>query len=100
VEVDILPNSPLTQNRCFDSTGNSTPLPSTGGCPDGSQLVAGISAFDEEYLGDTAKPRVSIGFGVNWNSPFGPFRIDIAKALVKADGDDTKLITFNVGTAF
>ena len=31
---------------------------------------------------------------------FGPFRIDIAKALTKADGDDTKLITFNVGTAF
>jgi outer membrane protein insertion porin family len=37
---------------------------------------------------------------VNWNSPFGPFRIDIAKALIKAEGDDTKLFTFNVGTAF
>jgi outer membrane protein insertion porin family len=43
---------------------------------------------------------VSIGAGVNWNSPFGPFRIDIAKALTKAEGDDTKLFTFNVGTAF
>ena len=60
----------------------------------------GITPFDENYLGDTAKPRLSVGFGVNWNSPFGPFRIDIAKALLKADGDDTKLITFNVGTAF
>ena len=47
-----------------------------------------------------AKPRLSVGFGVNWNSPFGPFRIDIAKALIKAEGDDTKLFTFNVGTAF
>ena len=54
----------------------------------------------ERYVGDTPKPRVSIGIGVNWNSPFGPFRIDIAKALTKAEGDDPKLITFNVGTAF
>ena len=56
--------------------------------------------FEEEYLGDTLKPRLSVGFGVNWNSPFGPFRIDIAKALLKEPGDDTKLITFNVGTQF
>lgn len=56
--------------------------------------------FREQYFGGTWKPRVSVGFGVNWNSPFGPFRIDIAKALVKQDGDDTKLFTFNVGTQF
>ena len=58
------------------------------------------TAFVEQYYGNTLKPRVSVGFGVNWNSPFGPFRIDIAKALVKAAGDDTKLITFNIGTQF
>ncbi|WP_211363987.1 outer membrane protein assembly factor BamA [Sphingobium limneticum] len=56
--------------------------------------------FVEQYLGDTLKPRLSVGFGVNWNSPFGPFRIDIAKALLKEPGDDNKLITFNVGTQF
>jgi outer membrane protein insertion porin family len=56
--------------------------------------------FEEDYLGDTLKPRLSVGFGVNWNSPFGPFRIDIAKALLKEPGDDNKLITFNVGTQF
>jgi outer membrane protein insertion porin family len=59
-----------------------------------------LASFEERYLGDTPKPRISVGFGVNWNSPFGPFRIDIAKALTKADGDDTKLFTFNVGTGF
>jgi outer membrane protein insertion porin family len=58
------------------------------------------NGYVEEYLGDTPKPRVSVGFGVNWNSPFGPFRIDIAKALLKEPGDDTKLFTFNVGTQF
>jgi len=59
-----------------------------------------ISPFQEIFVGNTPKPRVSVGFGVNWNSPFGPFRIDVAKALIKAEGDDTKLITFNVGTQF
>lgn len=54
----------------------------------------------EEFYGDTPKPRVSVGAGVNWNSPFGPFRIDIAKALTKAEGDDTQLFQFNVGTQF
>ncbi|MCI4588792.1 outer membrane protein assembly factor BamA [Sphingobium sp. BYY-5] len=58
------------------------------------------NGFVETYLGDTLKPRLSVGFGVNWNSPFGPFRIDIAKALLKEPGDDNKLITFNVGTQF
>jgi outer membrane protein insertion porin family len=59
-----------------------------------------IPAFQERFFGNSAKPRLSIGAGVNWNSPFGPFRIDIAKALLKQPGDDTKLITFNVGTQF
>ncbi len=73
-------------------------------CPVGGNGVAGSfqsgSNFEEEYVGDTLKPRLSVGFGVNWNSPFGPFRIDIAKALLKEYGDDDKLITFNVGTQF
>jgi outer membrane protein insertion porin family len=63
-------------------------------------LGTSIPAFQERFFGDTWKPRVSVGFGVNWRSPFGPFRIDIAKALLKYEGDDTKLITFNVGTQF
>jgi len=56
--------------------------------------------FFERFVGDSAKPRISVGFGVNWNSPFGPLRIDVAKTLVTVDGDDSKLVTFNVGTQF
>jgi outer membrane protein insertion porin family len=59
-----------------------------------------VPPFSEQYFSSSAKPRLSVGFGVNWNSPFGPFRIDIAKALLKQKGDDTKLFTFNVGTQF
>ena len=63
-------------------------------------LQQNIPPFREVFLGDTAAPRVSIGIGVNWNSPFGPFRIDFAHVLKKADGDDTKRFSFNVGTQF
>ena len=56
--------------------------------------------FREEYLGDSPKPRLSVGIGVNWVSPFGPLRIDLARALLKQEGDDTQLFSFNVGTAF
>ena len=56
--------------------------------------------FKELFLGNSPKPRVSVGIGVNWVSPFGPLRLDLAKALVKQKGDDTKLFQFNVGTQF
>ena len=59
-----------------------------------------VPPFREVYLGNSPKPRISVGIGVNWNSPFGPFRIDFAKTLLKVDGDITKTFTFNVGTQF
>jgi outer membrane protein insertion porin family len=59
-----------------------------------------VPGFKEFYLGDSPRPRLSIGVGVNWVSPFGPLRIDIAKALLTQTGDDTKLFSFNVGTQF
>ena len=71
------------------------------GCPVGATVSASqAGAFREVYLGNSPKPRLSVGVGVNWNSPFGPFRIDVARALLKEPGDDTKLFTFNVGTQF
>jgi len=71
--------------------------------PDGTPntpIILPNSAFKEVFLGNTAAPRISAGIGVNWNSPFGPFRIDLAYAIKKSLGDDTKLFSFNVGTAF
>ena len=56
--------------------------------------------FKEFFLGNSAKPRLSVGIGVNWVSPFGPLRLDIAKAILHQKGDDTKLFSFNVGTQF
>ena len=72
--------------------------------PDGSLNIAipivELPAFTEQYFGNSPSPRLSVGIGVNWNSPFGPFRIDLAHTLLKQEGDETKTISFNVGTAF
>jgi outer membrane protein insertion porin family len=65
----------------------------------GSTYVAN-SGYREFFLGDSPKPRLSVGIGFNWTSPFGPLRIDLAKALLTQEGDDTKLFSFNVGTQF
>ena len=72
----------------------------SGGACTGTSVNAPARTFTEVFYGSSAKPRVSVGIGVNWNSPFGPLRIDVARALLKQDGDDPKLITFNVGTQF
>jgi outer membrane protein insertion porin family len=81
------------------ATANDPPVP-TGRFDSCPVNTAPVAPFQEEFLGNTWKPRVSVGIGVNWKSPFGPFRIDIARALIKKPGDDTKLFTFNVGTQF
>lgn len=70
-------------------------------CPGGPNFTRfSLPAFEDVVLGDTPKPRVAVGIGVNLNSPFGPFRIDLSRALLKERGDDVKNFSFNVGTAF
>jgi outer membrane protein insertion porin family len=71
--------------------------------PNGTANVAAIragSAIRETFLGDSPSPRVTAGIGVNWNSPFGPFRIDLSQTIRKVEGDDERTFTFNVGTQF
>ncbi|HET7816655.1 MAG TPA: outer membrane protein assembly factor BamA [Sphingomicrobium sp.] len=67
-------------------------------CPaTGYVRTPGLKEF---FVGNSPSPRLSIGVGVNWVSPFGPLRIDIARAILKQEGDDTKFFSFNVGTQF
>jgi outer membrane protein insertion porin family len=76
----------------------------TGGTCAGTELnslyTIDTAPIYERYYGSSPRPRLSVGIGVNWNSPFGPLRIDLAKAFLTQKGDDPKLITFNVGTQF
>ncbi|MDP8993922.1 MAG: outer membrane protein assembly factor BamA [Pseudomonadota bacterium] len=94
--------SPEGLRQCSNAAGQVVTIPAdAAGCPADTTLVATeLSPFREVFFGNTPSPRLSVGFGINWNSPFGPFRIDIAHALISEEGDDTKLFSFNVGTAF
>lgn len=111
VDVGSLWN--LTRPDLINSPGicqepdNSDPdnLPQTQTLNPGDTCNAGFtyvpnSGFRESFLGNSITPRLSVGIGVNWISPFGPLRIDIAKALLKQRGDETKFFSFNVGTQF
>ncbi|MBX9858148.1 MAG: outer membrane protein assembly factor BamA [Sphingomonas sp.] len=85
----ICPTGFATTSNLADCTGSSI-----------NSTVDGTQPFLERFVGNSASPRLSVGIGVNWNSPFGPLRIDLAQALLRQFGEDTKLITFNVGTQF
>ncbi|MFM9852630.1 MAG: outer membrane protein assembly factor BamA [Sphingomonadaceae bacterium] len=100
-----VPGVPTTDNptpgpTIVSSTLINTRAPGGGGSCAAGETPNQVQNFREFFFGNSAKPRVSVGIGVNWNSPFGPFRIDLARALLKQEGDDTKLFTFNVGTQF
>jgi outer membrane protein insertion porin family len=82
------------------TTGLPTKLQAPGDPACDPTVYAVTPGFKEEFLGNSAKPRLSIGVGVNWVSPFGPLRIDLAKAIMHQRGDDTKFFSFNVGTQF
>ncbi|MCB8880474.1 outer membrane protein assembly factor BamA [Acidisoma cellulosilytica] len=45
-------------------------------------------------------PRVSVGFGFSWNTPFGLINIDIADPVVKYKYDQTQVFRFGFGTNF
>ncbi|HKX89583.1 MAG TPA: BamA/TamA family outer membrane protein, partial [Sphingopyxis sp.] len=95
----------LCRNATTGEQKFATNTPNADGTPSGQYQTCetgftGLAPFEERFFGDNWMPRVSIGAGVNWNSPFGPFRIDFAYALRKEEGDDTKRFSFNVGTQF
>jgi outer membrane protein insertion porin family len=87
-------DQPTTQVPLLD--GNGQPVLDGNGNP----ILQTVPGFKEFFFGDSPSPRVSVGIGVSWNSPFGPFRFDLAQALKKVEGDDTQIFQFNVGTQF
>ena len=100
---DVNGNPVYTQSVTNPDGTTTVTIVTSPTAPDGTAntpLTSNIAPFQEVFLGDTPSPRVTVGIGVNWNSPFGPFRIDFAHALLKEPGDDTKRFTFNVGTQF
>ncbi len=50
--------------------------------------------------GNSPSPRIAVGVGVSWQSPFGPFRIDLTRTIKQQLGDRPQTLQFNVGTTF
>lgn len=96
---------------------------SVWGIDQDQNLIDRTTVFGQSTIaGNSPSPRISVGVGVSWNSPFGPFRIDFAKAIKKQsnatftsdvidpntgefvsvfrDVDQTETLQFNVGTQF
>ncbi|MDG1859589.1 MAG: outer membrane protein assembly factor BamA, partial [Emcibacteraceae bacterium] len=67
---------------------------------DAEESLISQSGLLYTLLGNNAAPRVAVGIGFSWQSPFGPFRIDLAKAIKYQDSDETEFFQFNVGTRF
>ncbi|KEO91107.1 membrane protein [Erythrobacter longus] len=103
IETPILDDN---GNPTFDGNGNPivsvnfidtlNPIASDGVTPN----AVSSNNVREIFVGDSSSPRITAGIGVNWNSPFGPFRIDFAQTIRKVEGDDDQVLTFNVGTQF
>jgi outer membrane protein insertion porin family len=51
-------------------------------------------------LADKATIRSSAGASILWNSPLGPLRLDVAKAITKEAFDKEQLIRFGASTKF
>ncbi len=54
----------------------------------------------EARVADEATPRVGVGVGISWRSPFGLINIDLAQAVAKQPYDETQVFRFGFGTRF
>lgn len=99
IGIVCTPNTGVSGGQIFLPPGTHCAGEGAAGTLPGDDYIRS-PGFKEFFLGNSPKPRLSIGIGVNWTSPFGPLRLDLAKALLKQKGDDTKLFSFNVGTQF
>ncbi|MBY0343483.1 MAG: outer membrane protein assembly factor BamA [Sphingomonadales bacterium] len=109
VETPVLTVNPLgtqlrnEQGQLLFQVPVTGEITTSAAAADGSphiRLIQPGTNIRELFLGNSPSPRITAGIGVNWNSPFGPFRIDFAQTIRKVEGDDERRFTFNVGTQF
>lgn len=80
-----LPEELDIRGRVFADTGSSWKMATQG---------------RNDLVNDSASPRLSVGTGLTWVSPFGPLGIDLGFALIKESFDDTEILRLNFGTRF
>ncbi len=70
----------------------------------GAVFVDAGSLFDVDdkapEIADDSSLRASTGVGLAWKSPFGPVRLDFARAFLKQDYDIDETFRFSFGTRF
>lgn len=54
----------------------------------------------ETLVGNSAKPRVSLGAGLGWETPLGMLRVDAARPVVKQAGDRRQTFSISLGSTF
>lgn len=62
--------------------------------------ITTLQAVGFRGIYSSSAPRISVGIGFSWDSPFGPFRIDLAKTIKQEVFDRTETLQFNIGTRF
>ncbi len=67
---------------------------------DGNPLLDPSGVAIADLIRDRFTPRMAVGIGVTWDSPFGPFRIDLSRIIRKEPFDRVESLQFNVGTTF
>lgn len=105
------PRDPATEDplggKNFYTSGAEVGFPL--GLPDefdirGRVFTDVCAAWDLDRSGievqDESSPRVSVGVGLSWRSPFGPIVVDLGFAVVKEDFDETEVLNFSFGTQF
>lgn len=67
----------------------------------GSLFIDGGSLADIDESGaniiDKGTMRAATGFGISWDSPFGPIRIDFTETLLSEEFDETERVNFRFG---
>lgn len=67
---------------------------------DTGSLWGATSITSAQPLFDKAGPRVGVGVGVSWNTPFGLINLSVADPVVKQQGDQTQQFRVSFGTRF
>ncbi|MGE3067099.1 MAG: BamA/TamA family outer membrane protein, partial [Hyphomicrobiaceae bacterium] len=63
-------------------------------CGPGGDRTVGICLAEDHTI------RSSAGVSLMWNSPLGPLRFDLAKAITKEKYDDEQIFRFGASTKF
>jgi outer membrane protein insertion porin family len=105
---DATTNDSLGGERYYKSTAElSFPL----GLPEDLAIrgrlfsdVGSVWELDDRGTGaaidDTSAPRITLGGGISWNSPFGPVIVDLGFPVAKESYDKKEVLSFSFGTQF